>query len=514
MPDKIINTFQQRRELTQEIVDLGATQHEQELLTRVRMIARRYPADLILAALVKQLDTTNSQLRGGVGHLASLLPPDQVTPALRAIAAGRQYSAQSRVTAALILERYLGESVPPALLSDLNQTNEVAFQSLREAVDEGRHNRHVLLEYVTQMRQAGEEIAFMVMDLMQRLPPDERVELFRLIALDDRAPVASVALAHLEQLAHSEASAPSLVALHTLTSMLPPDLAAQAGRSLRKLQFGGIRYTPPAPAGWRALISTADLTANQSIWFVRRLNAATGSLLGVILNPASGILHAFGSDAVPHQHLPASGHIGELVSVRSDSGEAAVMLEAPFDFGRWRLQAALAAHWRQPTPRPLPAEFRLYGAEIWQYAPPAPDPALVACFAQPPGDPAPAPDDLDALLDAVLSHPAFAGWSFLPRGMVEQLRAANLPLETLPVPEFIQLVLRELERRPESGQVLSALADGLRAQAAWLKLAGSAETADRALRLAALVPTWPLNRNPLLARLIKNGLTTPRRGQP
>ena len=141
--------------------------------------------------------------------------------------------------------------------------------------------------------------------------------------------------------------------------------------------------------------------------------------------------------------------------MRTDSGEAAILLEAPFDFARWRVQAALQAHWRQPAPRPLPGEFRLYAAGIWQYAPPSPDPALAACYAAAAATPTLAPCRDRQLIDTVLSHPAFAGWSFLPRGMIEQLRVRNLPVESLPAAEFVQLILGELDKRPEGEQILA-----------------------------------------------------------
>src|SRR5262249_3904234 len=157
--------------------------------------------DLLAAAVIKHLDTTNSQLRGGLGHLASLLPPEEISPLLRSAAANRANAAQTRVTAALILERFMGENLSPAILHDLGQTNELAFQSLREAVEEGVRNRHVLLEYVTQMHQTNEQIALMVLDLVGRLEPDQRVDFYRLLSQDEWSLVAGAALPRLERLA-------------------------------------------------------------------------------------------------------------------------------------------------------------------------------------------------------------------------------------------------------------------------------------------------------------------------
>src|SRR5688572_8453710 len=105
MADKIINSFQQRRQLNQEISALAETQNEAELLERVRQLVRDYSADLLASMVLKHLDTPNSQLRGGLGHLAALLPPNEIGPMLRSAAANRSNAAQVRVTAALLLER-------------------------------------------------------------------------------------------------------------------------------------------------------------------------------------------------------------------------------------------------------------------------------------------------------------------------------------------------------------------------------------------------------------------------
>ena len=379
MSDKIINSFQQRRQLAQAIDEMANTHTEAELLQSVRVIAQAYPAELLLAAVLKHLDTTSSQIRGGLGHLAALLPPEEVTPALRSAAANRQNTPQARITAALIAERFLGDPVPPALLNDLSQTNEVAFQSLREAVDEGKQNRHILLEYVNQMRQTSQDIAFMILNLLERMPEPDRVELMRLIAQEDREPVAVAALHRLETLANTTAAADALRALHTLRFTVPPAQATALERTLRKLQFSGKRYTPSSNLeGWHALLGPADVGGNQAIWLVRMPAAreATGVLIGLIINGQVGVLHTFGSESMAREQLPKSQRVGQMVMVKTDSGEPAVLLEAPFDFGRWRLQCALANHWQVASAHQLPGEYRLYNDLIWQFEAPRVDDTL------------------------------------------------------------------------------------------------------------------------------------------
>jgi hypothetical protein len=468
-------------------------------------LLREHPADLLAATVIKHLDTPNSQLRGGLGHIASLLPSEEIAPLLRSAAANRGNAAQMRVTAALILERFLGESLSPAILNDLSQTNEVAFQSLREAVEEGTHNRHILWEYVTQMHQTNEQIALMVLDLAGRLEADDQVDFLRLLSQDEWPVVARVALPRLERLAAENKRA--LQALYTLRFMLAPDEAEQVTRTLRKLQFTGHRYTPPTPTGWRALMSPADIGGSYSIWFTREPTEGQidGVLLGMVVNHRMGVLQTFGSETLPADQLPSSHPVGQLATVRTDNGQSAVLLEIPFAVARWLLAQAHAAHWAALPLRPLPGEYRLYGDRLWMFALPEVDPALAAYFSDDEASLPPA-DQLDKAATELLSHPAMAGWSFNSRSLLHSLGAAGSSLAQLPTQEVAAIMLRELSQRAEYVQLLSALSVALRAQAAWLHVAGNVESAQRAHLLARTMSQLPPTQNPLLLRLLEAGL--------
>lgn len=510
MADKIINTFQQRRQLAQELAELGQTTTEMEIQEVARRLVHAYPADLLVTTVVKHLDTPNSQLRGGLGHLATMLPPEEIGPALRAAAANRQHSAQTRLTAALLLERFLGETLPPGLLGDLGQTNEVALQSLREAVDEARRNRHILLEYVTQMYQAGESVPYMVMDLLEQLPPGDRVELYRLIAQGERPQVARTALQRLERLATVDHEPGAIRALHTLQFTLPPEPAAYAERALRKLAFAGARYTPPAATGWRALLSPTDISGTYSLWLVQAPTARQqeGTLIGLVVNPGHGILQTFASETMPGDQLPPSRPIGQLVSVRTDNGGTAVLLEAPFDFCRWRLLAIHSAHWQATPTKPMPGDYQLYQDRIWEFDAPQPDPALAAYFGE--GEAlSPGELDGDALEQAatqLLAHPAMGGWTLHNRLLLQTFAPAGATLERIGLTELAAHVLRELARRPESEQLVAVMAAGLRNQAAWLHMTGDVNGAQRAHLLARALPALPFPQNPFLTHLITNSL--------
>lgn len=490
MADNIINTFQARRQLAQALEELERTENEAEMAAAARAIVHGYPAKLVLAALVKLLDTGSSQLRGGLGHIAALLPKEKVVPALRAVAANRQQSPRARITAALLMERFVGEVLPSALMSDLQDSNEVAFQSLREALDEGRRNRHVLLEYVTQMRQTESAVAYMVMDMLERAGGEERVELLRLIAQDERRPVAEEALRRLERLGLPAAAR----ALATLQWALPAELARQAERSARKLRFAGAAAPEPSRAGWRALLGLAEPGGMQSIWLVRMPRANSfGVLLGFVLGRRAGIVQMFGSETMALEGLPGAQPIGQMLTAELGGGRRAVLLEAPFEYGRWLVQEAALTQLSGGAAQPLPGEWQLYNDLVGEFGRARVPDGLADLFVEF-GD-APAAldeEEMAAATEALLRHAAFAQWT--SAGRTRRDRPA-------PPQALVQMALKELARSPEGDALRSALAEGLRLQAAWLRLEGD-PAAEEALRLAATLATTPLDRHPLAARVI------------
>ena len=80
MSDEITSIFQQRRQLALDIAKMAEAESEAELAAAAQTVAQAYPAGLILAEIVKNLNTLSSQLRGGLGHLAALLPETDVIP--------------------------------------------------------------------------------------------------------------------------------------------------------------------------------------------------------------------------------------------------------------------------------------------------------------------------------------------------------------------------------------------------------------------------------------------------
>ncbi len=518
MADKIINTFQQRRQLEQAFADLAQTQNDAELAQAARAIVHTFPQESVLTLLQKHLDTPNGQIRGGLGHLAALLPAEQTLAMLRAVAANRRLPPQTRLTAASIAQRYLGVELPAALLSDLTDTTEIAFQSLREALDEAQRNRHVLLEYVTQMQEHGEEIARMVMGLVERVDPAEQVDLLRLIAQDQRPRVAQAAMQQLERLEGTAGEAPALRALYTLQAVIAEPLKTQAERALRKARFGGKAYTPAPLDHWRALLSPADANGSQSVWllYTPPQHQDKHILLGYAWNDLLGLTHFFGTETLDRTLLPAPHPLGELVTVTMDNGRTTTMLEAPFDYGRWLLARALL-HTHPPKAQSTEIdEYKLYNDWIWQFAPPVIDPWLQQLWAtedaaETSGAPkveskAIDPHALTIHTETLFQHPAMAGW---------QLRNwALLPVayqKQLPTQEVVSALLTQMAKSADSQQLITALTAGLRAQAAWFYVAQETELAKSAAWLAQQLPNLPIADNPVLAHLFLSALNQARR---
>lgn len=529
MPESngIIHSFQQRRQLEQDLADLAATNSQAALTQGVQRMVEQYSSEVLLAAVLRHLGTSSSQLRGGLGQLCALLPLEDTATALRGVAGNRGKNPQERTTAALILERHLEQPVAAALLVDLAGTDEVPYQSLLEALEEARQNRHVLLEYVTQMQEHPVDTAFMVLRLVDRLRPGDRAELLRLIAQDARPQVAHAAIDRLAAAAAETGGELCLRSLHTLLFALAPDDASLAERHLRKLQFGGKRYQPPPDTGWQALLGPSDASGYLSVWFVRHADeadsagadraagSASGDIwLGFILSVQGSILQFSGSEDMPRAHLPKQAASGELVTVRTSGGQNTVLLSAPFDVGRWLVRQALDARWRQPPGEagddPLRGEYTLYNDLLWQFA----APRLPAELAEWWDHSDASRSALDTARDAskvadaaaiLVDDPAMEGWVRWSTAMWHNVKYRSQQPPAVPPATLVSLLLRELGRMPDHKALLQAMIAGLRVQTLWYAVAADQANAGHAALLARATATLPITENPLLAGLLQKG---------
>ena len=494
------------------IAALGQTTTEAELIAQASNLARSYPSDWLGPAVQRHLGDANSQLRGGLGHLCALLPPETIVPPLRDIVGNRQKSPIERMSALLILERYLGETISPALMNDLAGNDDIAMQSLLEAIEEGRSNRHVQLEYVTQMQEHGVDVAFMVLGLLGQVATDDQVEMLRLIAQDQRAQVARAALERLTALATGDNNEHALRALHTLSFTLPPPSVEQVQRSLRKLQFTGRRYEPPPADRWRALLGPADAGSYFNLWLVRDASDhvhADGVLVGVTLALHQGIVQCSGVESMEASQLPPHRAAGELALVNDDEGTHSLMLETPFEVGRWLLQRALDAHWRRDETPDLPGEYKLYNDLIWQFGPPTLPDAYRFVFETNATSGLEHPDmhALTEAADALVAHPVMHAWVQWAANVWTMLTPPQITAPIDQVRGLIDYVLREIDAMPQRGQFLESMATALSIQALWLAIRGSAGLATQAALYSRWMRSLPVRQNPLLTSLLLAGLS-------
>ena len=516
MSNKIINSLQERRQVEEAVAGLADLSSEPAMMQEVQKIARDHAPSLVLPAIRRHLNTDSSQLRGGLGRLAAQLGGSETVAMLRKEAGRRDNPTQTRLTAAVILERFLQVEVSAGLMGDLRDPNLMVMQSLQEAVEEGKANRQVLLEYVRQMRQENQDVAFLVLSLIDQLAEEDQPELLRLIAYDSRTAVAEAALGQLSGLRDSAIGVHSADALHTLQSSLRPELAQAAARNLRKLRLAGVRWESVPADDWWALISPCDYQGTQHLWFLGTDGGTDCKLVGLRINRIAGILEGFGSENVDGQHLPPRRQIGEMLSISLAPGESAVFLSIPYTYGRQCLQHSLESHWRASS-RTLPEEFTLYCPYLFRHSLEPISPQLSSLLASGPELWAQEENSLPQVTMSLLGHPAMANWVLSTGNMSEDIsepggriqdsergRTGLQPLAGLPMEE-----LEKLAGTVVSEEVPQELSEQLRqallAQAGWLHYAGHQSFARHAVFVAESLNHKQLHSHPLLLQMIALG---------
>lgn len=184
-----------------------------------------------------------------------------------------------------------------------------------------------------------------------------------------------------------------------------------------------------------------------------------------------------------------------------------IMLEAPLDVGRWLVQQALAAHWRQAEPADLPGEYLLYNDLCWQFAAPHLPDAYAHFFTTAPATGLDQPDmaALTNAADALVRHPSLRGWVGWAANVWSMLDSQQDDAGVERVHALIAYILRELDALPQRNQLLDHMATALRTQALWFALYSEGDNAGHALLLARWMRALPMRQNPLLAGLLQAG---------
>lgn len=499
---KILTGLLERRALDTAIGELAGISDPIRLAERAESIAQHGRA--ALAALVSALDTSDPQLRGGLGAalVALRLPREQVVTALRAAARAHERGVQARLTALTILERFFDEPPDQQVLDGLRTSDEIAMQSLDELMQVMAQDPLAILEYLAQLGEQPPEVPRMILAAIPAAPfSAHHLTLLRMFAQDPDLRLAGDALEELGRIRKPGAAR----ALAALGETLPPSLASLAMRGVRKLRLSGV-----APADgdgvtdwpwlapgrrWRALLSPVDGAGAQLLWFIGHAPTDERAMvLSVMFEDTRGVTIASGALDMALAALPPASPSGSLHRLAVGQHMAPLLLlEVPIEVGRRALREALVLNWNSGTPTPL--AYRLLNLPVWLAEPAqAEAPPAGATDSESASSPID-PQDTAGLLD----HPAFWGWAW--------------PVDDWPHPaagegaglERADLVTRVVQSQLGPG-VEASYQRRLQRMAEWLELARDAPAAALARAAADQLRAGRPEEAPFLRRLVDIGL--------
>jgi hypothetical protein len=481
------------------------------------------------------LGRADARTLSALGVVASFYPHrEQILNKLYQAAADLDRPDRGRVSAMLILERFLGQEPDPYLIATLDDPQFMATESIREMLREGERDPRALIEYTRTLGEQADETTQEVIDTLLEVGRERAVPVLCLLAQHDVGTLAESALSALGRSSHPDA----VRGLQSILPMLPADRRSLAQRALLKLQLKQIPVLslPPVDDAWRTLVGPIDGEGNQVIWFLREPDEqGRCSFLGLTINDQAGIRQAYGHHDVPPDILPEKrqrGHVhhvllqgGPQAGERFPDGGASSggsgrggsspgepspgmpgrqwqgailhMLETDFEYGRWLVREGQARNWQ--VGHPLPAEYRLLGPWLWQY-----DDARVV--ASRPTAPAPAaPARLLVETKRLLFHPAFRGWFAYGERVIQHAAAL---LRRMPLATSAQSS-DEVTRLAEAffdGETVERLQARLIGMSEWLWLGDERRLAELAVAAAETLDTTPPKEHPLARSMVELGL--------
>lgn len=489
---KIITTFQDRLALETAVKSLADTTTAAEIRQRAAEIAAKF-GDRAIPALIGHLNTTHPQMRGGLGMLAAMLDYEKTTAALRAAARNRALDDQARLTAITILDRYLNIAPDEDMYQGMGAPEEAALRSLREALADQESDPLVLVEYFRQLELQPLDVQLTMARAARRLEAAEAVPMLRMFAQSPTHLIAQESLQALGALGTPAAAG----ALQSLIPTLRPDLRSMAERSLQKLRLRGAAVPalrPPAE-GFRCLATPPDSGGGQYLVFILPTDGDRPSLtLRLGVNPTDGLVDAVANAADRAADLPEPLPVGALHTPLLELGHP-LWLEAPYDYGRRRVQACLMVSLE--SSRPLPHAYRFLNWALWQWT--APAAGVVSLEVLPAGK-------TKSGLRDLLHYPALSGW-YLNTPHVYKLADQLLgEAERVTPQRFERVVAQLLIAELAAGSLdLTALAEALAALQEWLILAGRRDLALQAQAAIRGLPDSP-EAHPLLLHMANLGL--------
>jgi hypothetical protein len=518
---KVITTLQDRWRIDQDIQEMLHVRSQQEFTDRARSVAAR--GEQVIPVLLRRLDDADARTLSALGVISSLYPErEQILNKLYGAAADLERPDRGRVSAMLILERFLDQETDPYLIATLDDPQFMAIESIKEMIHDGERDPRMLIEYTRNLADQDEETIRGVIDTLVAVGEERAVPALCLLAQHDQDALGVAALHALGRLHHPEAAR----GLQSILSLLSPDRRILGDRSLLKLRLKQVPIDPlpPVDGTWRALVSPMDGEGSQVIWFIKDPDEqGLCRFMGFSINDLEGIRQVYGHVDVPADTLPERRQRGRVHNVALPSGSPddeqehapsqgagdgrllLHMLETEFDYGR-RLVREGQAH-NAETDRPVPVEYRLFGSWLWQYD----DAHLEASRWQAPGPVSlfgpTASNAMHSLTETadLLAHPAFRGWVAYGDAVLQYamslMRRAPLTVRSQGSSELSTLILSYYNR-----EMIGRLRNRLTAMSEWLWRAGDVRAGSLAGLAAETLEITSPTEHPFTRGMVELGL--------
>lgn len=506
MNPKVITTLCDRLALADQVDALMDVRSEDSFLAQARSIAES--GEQVIPVILRRLPDADPRQLNVLGVVASMYPRrEQLLDKLHEVVVDVGRTDRERVSAMLILERFLDREPDAYVLHTLDDPHAVAVESIRDLVRASEAEPGLLLQYMRALAEQPADVVAGVIETMVEVAAEGAVPALCLMAQGESKPMSTAALHALGQLRHPDA----VQGLRGLLPLLPPSQRATAERSVRKLRFSGIEVEPlpPPDTAWRALVSPIDGQGRRTVWFIRDGKAGDPSwFLGLVLGDDEGLEQCYGNHQVPTRGLPPRREAGYVhrISMQAAApleerlgkdGSFVYLLETEVGYARRLVQGAQEQH--LSSGKALPDAYRLLGPVLWQYDVAHPAAGI------------PLGRDLGeaiSLLPGTASlpyHPYFRGW-FVRGEHVTEMARTLVRYTQYAEREAVRVSARRLVQDYFDPASLEQIARRLHDVSEWLWRADEVQLAELTWAAAQTVVRVPVAEHPFLLSMAELGL--------